>query len=123
MHCVTLSITLCSWGKKSILCRVWFEIFVEVQVWKCAASAHLSHSLAGGELYFLFFHSSTSVNGRFLFSCVIIDLDFTEKRWFSPDRASVSDSVCVCVLALRHQLMNLMNMNITQGLDTPLFLR
>lgn len=56
-----------------------------------------------------------------LFSCVTTDLDFAEKRCFSPDReqrevcSSVSD--CVCVLALRHQLMNLMNMNITQGSD------
>lgn len=28
-----------------------------------------------------------------------------------------SDSVCVCVIALKHQLMNLMNRNLTQVLD------
>ena len=58
-----------------------------------------------------------------LFSCVIIDLDFPEKRWFSPDREQrgVCSAASVCVLALRHQLMNLMNMNLTQGLDDAYF--
>lgn len=95
VHCVTLSTTSCGWGKKSILCRVGFEIFVmeceEVWVWKSAASDHLSCLLAGAEpvhyvIYFFIVSFFTSAIRRFLFSCVIIDLDFTEKRRLSPDR-------------------------------------
>lgn len=52
VHCVTLSTTVCAWGKKSILWRVCFGIFVmeyeKVQVWKFAVSVNLSCLLPGG---------------------------------------------------------------------------
>lgn len=103
---------------------MWLKIILmeskEVQVGNCCFGKFL---LLEQNFLVIFRLSqfSTRVIRCIMFSRVIVDLDVPGKWWFSQEReqrgvcSAVSD--CVCVLALRLQPMNLMKMNITQGLD------